>query len=84
MQRLLVQLSAAKLRRSPLTVSRLRRDWQLCVKAFATRDVVADVRSVTIDAEDGKRIPLRIYEGAGLGRAQAHHRVVPRGRLRDG
>ena len=30
------------------------------------RDPVVDVRSVTIDAEDGRRIPLRIYEGAGL------------------
>ena len=65
-QRLLVQLSAAKLRRSELTVSRLRRDWQLCVKAFATRDDVADVQSVTIDAEDGRRIPLRVYDGTGL------------------
>ena len=64
-QRLLVQLSPAKLRRSPLTVSGLRRDWQLCVKAFATRDPVVDVRAVTIDAKDGRRIPLRIYEGAG-------------------
>ena len=65
-QRLLVQLSAAKLRRSELTVSRLRRDWQLCVKVFATRDDVADVQSVTIDAEDGRRIPLRVYDGTGL------------------
>ena len=63
-QRLLVQLSPAKLRRS-LSVSRLRRDWQLCVKAFATRDRVADVRSVTTD-QDGHPIRLRIYEGTGV------------------
>ena len=65
-QRLLLQLSPAKLRRSELTVPRLRRDWQLCVKAFSTRDVVAAVRSVTIDTPDGERIPLRIYAGARL------------------
>lgn len=65
-RRLLLQLSPVRLgNMSRATVNGVRRQWQLCVKAFASRDRVASVGQADIDCGD-RRIPLRIYRsGAG-------------------
>lgn len=46
-----------------LSLSRVRRAWQLCVKAFASRRAVASVRQFAI-LRDGRQLALRAYYGA--------------------
>jgi acetyl esterase len=60
-RRLMVQLSPVGLAdMAKVTVQKVRRHWQLCVKAFASRDPVTSVLQAEIDGGD-HRIPVRIY-----------------------
>lgn len=62
-RRLLMQLQLAG---SPdagsLSLAKVRRAWQLCVKAFATRRRVAAVHQMAIPS-GGRRMALRVYQG---------------------
>jgi acetyl esterase len=62
-RRLLMQLQLAG---SPdagsLSLAKVRRAWQLCVKAFATRRRVAAVRQMAMPS-GGRQLALRVYQG---------------------
>jgi acetyl esterase len=69
-RRLLLQLRLARFGdESRMTLRNVRRAWQLCVKAFASRQPVAEVRQFSIPSA-GRELPLRIYFGSAPGPSQ--------------
>lgn len=64
--RLLFQLSPARYFTGPPTVARLRRAWQLCVKAFATRERVGEVSEYEVISDAGHSFLVRTYVPASL------------------
>lgn len=64
-RRLFLQLRPARwLQLQTVSVATLRRNWQLCVKAFATREPVAHVEEMAIDRGDHVQ-KLRFYRPIG-------------------
>lgn len=65
--RLFLQLAPALVltRKPTSSVAAWRRNWQLCVKAFATREEVKSVEDGKVGAND-RDIPIRVYTPDGL------------------